>query len=102
MKKSSIFAQKFVIGRSATEFLATMNSSSTLPREQGARCRKYAAFAVPRPSDANDVRQRHWLLGNTPPRETAPGEAIQIISYARELQMATGITYRPHKMQVEQ
>jgi mono/diheme cytochrome c family protein len=45
------------------------------------------------------VRQHHWRFGNMAPLPHVSGAKIKaIVSYIRELQVANGITYRPHRM----
>ena len=45
------------------------------------------------------VRQHHWPFGNMPPQPQVSEEQVAaIIRYVRELQVANGITYRPHRM----
>ncbi|MEP3438876.1 MAG: cytochrome c [Hoeflea sp.] len=48
---------------------------------------------------ANGVPQHHWPYGNMPKlSQVTPDEVAKIISYVREIQLANGITYKPHKM----
>lgn len=48
---------------------------------------------------ANGVPQHHWPFGNMPKQgQVTPDEVAKIIGYVRELQLANGITYKPHKM----
>jgi len=45
------------------------------------------------------VRQHHWPYGNMPPQpDVTPDEVADIVQYVRELQVANGITARPHTM----
>lgn len=45
------------------------------------------------------VRQHHWPYGNMPAQPQLTDEEITaIIRYVRELQLANGITYKPHNM----
>lgn len=45
------------------------------------------------------VRRHHWSYGNMPPQPQVTDEQIAaIVKYVRELQVANGITYRPHRM----
>jgi mono/diheme cytochrome c family protein len=45
------------------------------------------------------VRQHHWPYGNMPPQpQMSEDEIAAIVKYVRELQVANGITYRPHRM----
>ena len=45
------------------------------------------------------VRQHHWPFGNMPAqRQVCTADVRAIIKYVRELQVANGITYRPHVM----
>ncbi|MBS0247954.1 MAG: cytochrome c [Proteobacteria bacterium] len=45
------------------------------------------------------VRQHHWPYGNMPPQPQVSEEQLAaIVRYVRELQVANGITYRPHRM----
>lgn len=45
------------------------------------------------------VRQHHWPYGNMPPQPQLNTEQItSIVQYVRELQVANGIGYRPHRM----
>lgn len=45
------------------------------------------------------VRQHHWPFGNMPPQPQVTEEQVAaIVRYVRELQVANGITYRPHRM----
>ncbi|MEX2643157.1 MAG: cytochrome c [Acetobacterales bacterium] len=45
------------------------------------------------------VQQHHWPFGNMPAQPQASDEEIAaIIRYIRELQLANGIAYRPHRM----
>lgn len=46
----------------------------------------------------NGVRAHHWRFGNMPPQQVTRGEVARIVTYIRELQLANGITYRPHSM----
>lgn len=47
----------------------------------------------------NGVRQHHWPFGNMPPQpQVSDTELEAILKYIRELQVANGITSRPHKM----
>jgi mono/diheme cytochrome c family protein len=43
--------------------------------------------------------QHHWPYGNMPPQPQVTDDQIAaIVQYVRELQVANGITYRPHRM----
>lgn len=45
------------------------------------------------------VRQHHWPYGNMPAQpQVADDQIAAIVKYVRELQLANGITYRPHRM----
>ncbi len=45
------------------------------------------------------VRQHHWPFGNMPPQPQVTEEQVTaIVRYVRELQVANGITERPHRM----
>lgn len=45
------------------------------------------------------VRQHHWPYGNMPPQPGVTRDQLEaIVRYVRELQVANGITYRPHTM----
>lgn len=45
------------------------------------------------------VRQHHWRFGNMPPqRQVSEPQITAIVQYVRELQVANGIRYRPHRM----
>jgi len=45
------------------------------------------------------VPQHHWPFGNMPAQPQMSGEDIaSIVRYVRELQLANGIAYRPHRM----
>ena len=45
------------------------------------------------------VRQHHWPYGDMPPQPQVTGAQIAaIVKYVRELQIANGITYKPHRM----
>lgn len=45
------------------------------------------------------VRQHHWRFGDMPSQPQVTREQLAtIIRYVRELQVANGITYRPHRM----
>jgi mono/diheme cytochrome c family protein len=45
------------------------------------------------------VRQHHWQYGNMPPQPQVREEQVAaIVKYVRELQIANGISYRPHHM----
>lgn len=45
------------------------------------------------------VPAHHWRFGNMPPQPGASNAELQdIIRYVRELQVANGISYRPHQM----
>lgn len=45
------------------------------------------------------VRQHHWRFGNMPPQPQVTEEQVAaIVRYVRELQVANGITARPHRM----
>ena len=47
----------------------------------------------------NGVRQHHWRFGNMKPLpKVSESQVAAIIRYVCELQMANGITYRPHRM----
>lgn len=46
---------------------------------------------------ARGVRQHHWNFGNMPPQPQVPESQVRmIVQYVRELQVANGITYKPH------
>ncbi|MBZ0164999.1 MAG: cytochrome c [Notoacmeibacter sp.] len=48
---------------------------------------------------ANGVPQHHWPYGNMPPQSQLEKEEVaKIVRYVRELQVANGITYKPHRM----
>ncbi|MCZ4292364.1 c-type cytochrome [Hoeflea alexandrii] len=48
---------------------------------------------------ANGVPQHHWPFGNMPKLgQVTPDEVAKIVGYVREIQLANGITYKPHKM----
>lgn len=43
--------------------------------------------------------QHHWRFGNMPPQpQVSDREIGEIIRYIREIQVAAGITYKPHRM----
>lgn len=45
------------------------------------------------------VRRHHWPYGNMPPQpQVTNAELTMIVKYVRELQVANGITYKPHRM----
>lgn len=45
------------------------------------------------------VRQHHWPYGDMPPqRQVTEPQITAIVQYIRELQVANGIGYRPHRM----
>jgi len=45
------------------------------------------------------VRQHHWRFGNMPPQpQLSEAEISDIVQYVRELQLANGITWKPHRM----
>lgn len=45
------------------------------------------------------VRQHHWRFGNMAPLpQVSDQEVAWIVRYIRELQVANGITYKPHRM----
>ena len=45
------------------------------------------------------VRQHHWPYGNMPKQpQVSNRELAAIVKYVRELQVANGITYKPHRM----
>ncbi|ABQ39785.1 cytochrome c [Bradyrhizobium sp. BTAi1] len=45
------------------------------------------------------VRQHHWHFGNMPPQpQVGEEELAAIVDYVREVQVANGITFRPHRM----
>ena len=45
------------------------------------------------------VPQHHWRFGNMQPLPKVTESQIgAIVRYVRELQLANGITYRPHRM----
>lgn len=45
------------------------------------------------------VRQHHWRFGNMPAQpQISEAEIRDIVQYVRELQLANGITYKPHRM----
>ncbi len=45
------------------------------------------------------VPQHHWPYGNMPKQPQVTREQVDaIVKYVRELQLANGITYRPHRM----
>lgn len=45
------------------------------------------------------VRSHHWPFGNMPPQpQVSDAQVNAIVRYVRELQQASGITYRPHQM----
>lgn len=45
------------------------------------------------------VRQHHWPYGDMPPqRQVTEPQVAAIVQYVRELQVANGIGYRPHRM----
>lgn len=48
---------------------------------------------------ARGSRQHHWLFGDMPPQPQVSREQVaQIIAYVRQLQVANGIHYKPHRM----
>lgn len=45
------------------------------------------------------VQQHHWSFGNMPPQPQVTRKQVdEIVLYIRELQVANGIHYRPHRM----
>ena len=45
------------------------------------------------------VRPHHWKFGSMPPQPQVNDQSIvNIINYIREVQVANGIVYQPHKM----
>jgi mono/diheme cytochrome c family protein len=45
------------------------------------------------------VRQHHWPYGNMPPQpQVTEPQLVAVVQYIRELQVANGIGYRPHRM----
>ena len=47
----------------------------------------------------NGVQMHHWKFGNMPPRpEVSDKDVAEIVRYIRELQVANGIVWRPHRM----
>jgi mono/diheme cytochrome c family protein len=45
------------------------------------------------------VRQHHWPYGDMPPQTQVSQDDVRaIVQYVRELQLANGITFRPHTM----
>ena len=45
------------------------------------------------------VRQHHWPYGDMPPQlQVTEQQVAAIVQYVRELQVANGIGYRPHRM----
>lgn len=45
------------------------------------------------------VRQHHWPYGDMPPQpQVTEPQVAAIVQYIRELQVANGIGYRPHRM----
>ncbi len=45
------------------------------------------------------VREHHWPYGKMPPQHQVTEEqVVAIVQYVRELQVANGISYRPHRM----
>ena len=45
------------------------------------------------------VPQQHWRFGNMPPQSHVSADTAKaIIAYVRELQIANGIGYQPHRM----
>jgi len=45
------------------------------------------------------VRRHHWPYGNMPPQpQVTNAELTSIVKYVRELQVANGITFKPHRM----
>ena len=55
-----------------------------------------AAFAM---AVRNGVRQHHWRFGNMPPQpQVSDRELKAIVRYVREMQIANGIRYKPHRM----
>lgn len=48
---------------------------------------------------AQGSRQHHWRFGDMPAQSHVPHETVkQIIAYIREMQIANGIKYEPHRM----
>lgn len=55
-----------------------------------------AAFLI---AAKRGVRAHHWPYGNMPAQpQVSQDEISAIVKYVRELQVANGITYRPHTM----
>jgi mono/diheme cytochrome c family protein len=47
----------------------------------------------------NGVKQHHWPYGDMPPQpQVTLDQVAAIVRYVRELQLANGIVYRPHRM----
>lgn len=47
----------------------------------------------------NGVRSHHWPYGNMPAQPQVGDDDLRaLVQYVRELQLANGITFRPHKM----
>lgn len=45
------------------------------------------------------VRRHHWPYGNMPPQpHVTQDQVAAIVKYIREIQVANGITYKPHRM----
>ena len=45
------------------------------------------------------VRRHHWRYGNMAPQPQVKDDQLAaIVKYVRELQVANGITYQPHRM----
>lgn len=45
------------------------------------------------------VRRHHWPYGDMPPQpQVTEDQVAAIVKYVRELQVANGITYKPHRM----
>jgi Asp-tRNA(Asn)/Glu-tRNA(Gln) amidotransferase B subunit len=45
------------------------------------------------------VRRHHWPYGDMPKQpQVTNRELAAIVKYVRELQVANGITYKPHRM----
>lgn len=45
------------------------------------------------------VRRHHWPYGNMPPQpQVSNADLTAIVKYVRELQVANGITFKPHNM----
>jgi mono/diheme cytochrome c family protein len=45
------------------------------------------------------VRRHHWRYGDMPPQlQVSREQMAAVVRYVRELQVANGVTYRPHRM----